>query len=128
MGPLPGKNTLLLQCDNLSLVTAINKGACRERVVMHLLRCMWFFVAHFDINIVAKHLPGKDNTAADKLSRNNTDKAFLLQAGLSSLPTPLPPTVHQIISPKGLDWLSPHFQTLLKKTLVLVTRVAKFSS
>ena len=127
-GPYLRKNTLLLQCDNLSLVTAINKGACRDRVVMHLLRCMWFFVAHFDINIVAKHLPGKDNIAADKLSRNNTDQTFLSQAGLSSLPTPLPPTVHQIISPKGLDWLSPHFQTLLKKTLALVTRVAQFSS
>ena len=30
--PYLEKNTLLLQCDNLSLVTAINKGACRERV------------------------------------------------------------------------------------------------
>ena len=127
-GPYLKKNAVLLQCDNLSLVTAINKGACKDILVMHLLRCMWFFVAHFDISIMAKHLPGKDNTAADKLSRNNTDQMFLSQAGLSSLPTPLPPAIHRIISPKGPDWLSPHFQKLIKETLVLVTRAETFSS
>jgi len=51
------------------IVTAINKISCREAVVIHLLWCMWFFVAHFDIKlVVAKHLPGKDNTIADLLS------------------------------------------------------------
>ena len=58
-GPYLEKTLILLQSDNLSLVTAINKGSCRDIVVMHLLRCMWFFVAYFDIDIVAKHLPGK---------------------------------------------------------------------
>ena len=30
------------QCDNLSLVAAINKGSAKDTMVMHLLRCLWF--------------------------------------------------------------------------------------
>ena len=56
---------ILVKSDNLNVVTAINKGSCREAVVMHLLRCMWFFVAQFDIRVVAEHLPGKEDVIAD---------------------------------------------------------------
>ena len=127
-GPYLKKTSILLQSDNLSLVTATNKGSCRGEVVMYLLRCTWFFVAHYDIKIVAKHLPGSDNLVADKLSRNDTDQVFLPRAGLSCLPTPLPSTILQMISPKGLDWLSPQFHKLLKETLSLVTKVAESTS
>ena len=43
---------------------------------MHLLRCLWFFVAYFDITISATHLPGVTNVTADHLSRNNVLQAF----------------------------------------------------
>ena len=39
---------------------------------MHLLQCLWFFAAYFDIKITAFHIPGVLNTAADKLSRNQS--------------------------------------------------------
>ena len=43
------------QCDNQSLVSAINKGSSKDSMVMHLLRCLWFIKASFDIHITATH-------------------------------------------------------------------------
>ena len=101
------ETSIFLQSDHLSLVTAINKGSCRDVAVVYLLRCT-YVVFVFNIEIVAKHLPGIDNLVADKLSRNSTDQMFL-----SYLPTPLRFSIVWMISPKGFDWLSPHFHTIL---------------
>ena len=30
------------KCDNLALVEVINKGSSKDKLVMHLLRCLWF--------------------------------------------------------------------------------------
>lgn len=46
------KTWILLQSDNLSSVTTVNKGSCKATVVTHLLRCMWYFVVNFDVDIV----------------------------------------------------------------------------
>jgi len=69
-GPLLPRKILEFKCDNQGLVDAINKGSSKEPVVMHLLRCLWFFSAFFEITIRAAHIPGTLNTAADMLSRN----------------------------------------------------------
>ena len=77
------------------------------------------FVPYFDIKIVAKHLPGRDHLVADQLSRNSADLKnimFLSHAGLSYMPTPLLFSILQMISHKGLEWISPHFHKLLKET------------
>jgi len=42
-GPLLPRKILEFKCDNQGLVDAINKGSSKEPVVMHLLRCLWFF-------------------------------------------------------------------------------------
>ena len=54
----------------------INEGTSRDTLMMHLLHCLWLFVAYFDITISATHLPGATNITADCLSRNNTLQAF----------------------------------------------------
>ena len=64
------KCRVLFQCDNLSLVSAIANGYSRDKGVMRLLRCMWFFVAYFDLDLHVEHITGVDNTTADQLSRN----------------------------------------------------------
>jgi len=116
------RREVLVKSDNLNVVTAVNKGSCREAVVMHLLRCMWFFVAHFDIRVVAEHLPGKDNTIADQISRNDITQMRRIQAGLSRWPTLVPTPILHMISPRGPDWVSLHFCKLLKETLLVVDR------
>ena len=59
------------QCDNMAVVVVINSGRSRNKVIMHLLRCMFFVVDQLDIKIHAMHLPGVENIAADSLSRNH---------------------------------------------------------
>ena len=61
------------QCDNLSLVSAINKGTAKDTLVMHLLHCLWFFTALFDIDVTASHIAGVNNETADMLSRNHVE-------------------------------------------------------
>jgi len=116
-GHQPARKGVLVKSDNLSIVTAINKGSCREAVVMHLLWCMRFFVTHFDIKlVVAEQLPGKDNTIANLLSRKILTLARKICAGLLEWPTLVPAFILHIISPEGPDWV---FCKLLKETLLL---------
>ena len=65
------------QCDNQSLVLAINKGSSKDSIVMHLLRCLWFIKASFDIHITATHLPGIHNNAAAYMLSRDQGEEFL---------------------------------------------------
>ena len=115
--PLLAKKNVLLQCDNLSLVTAINKGSAKAPIVMHLLRCLWFFCAYFNITLTASHIPGVANTLADQLSRNHMVEFFKSCHDASTLPTPLPPPVLENVSPEGPDWTSPFFSKLFTASI-----------
>ena len=57
-GPLPSKTKILFQCDNMSVVAAIKNGSAKDDTVMHLLRCLWFFVVYYDLDTTATHIPG----------------------------------------------------------------------
>ena len=57
-------------CDNAAVVALINAGYCKHERAMHLLKCLFFIVAHFDFDIYACHIPGSLNVAADALSRD----------------------------------------------------------
>ena len=116
-GPFMAKQLVLLQCDNLSLVTAINKGSAKPSIVMHLLRCLWFFCGYFDIILTASHIAGTANTLADQLSRNNMTNFFKNSVNMCKLPTPLPPYILEIVSPDGPDWTSPTFRELFSASI-----------
>ena len=92
------KHSVLFQCDNLSLVAAISKGSSRDPDVMQLLRCLWFFVAFFDIQIQCEHISGSLNCNADHLSRNCMQSFFSSNPQVSLLPVPLPPPLLQIVA------------------------------
>ena len=94
-GPRLSKRHINFQCDNASLVIAINKGSSKDKFVMHLLRSLWFFVAHFDIYVTASHLPGLINITADHLSRGNVAQAFTVTPTLAQHPTLIPPFSHE---------------------------------
>jgi len=104
------------QCDNLSLVEAINKGCSKDIMVMHLLRCLWFFHALFDISIHVSHIPGVQNCATDMLSRNQIPKF------LQSLPVPdfIPSSLIQIVSPRQLDWTTPEFLQCFRQLVNMI--------
>ena len=51
------------------MVVAIQKGSARDDTSMHLLRYLWFFVSHYDIDITTVHVAGVTNCTTDRLSR-----------------------------------------------------------
>ena len=111
------QKNVLLQCNNLILVTAINKGSAKAPIVMHLLCCLWFFCTYFNITLTASHIPGVANTSADQLSRNQVVEFFRTCHDASTLPTPLPPPVLEIVSPEAPDWTSPSFSKLFTASI-----------
>ena len=113
-GPVLAKYRALFQCDNLSLVAAICKGSSEDKVVMHLLRCLWFFIAYFDIDLSVEHIPGTVNCTADQLSRNQMQSFFLLHPQVSPLPVPLPPHLLQLVAVQDLDWTSTGFSRIFR--------------
>ena len=70
------RHKVLYQCDNSSVVAAICKGSARDTTVMQLLRSLWFFTDHYDIDLACTHIAGVANTTADHLSRNSTALFF----------------------------------------------------
>lgn len=119
-GPVITKKTTIFQCDNRAVVDAINKGSSKDIMVMHLLRCLWFFTAIFDAQIIATHIPGVTNTSADMLSRNQTSRFLATHPQASRSPTPLPWPLLHILSPTKLDWTTPLFLQQLKETLAQI--------
>ena len=65
------------RCDNRSIVEAIRKGSSKDITAMHLLQCIWFLTAIFNIQITVSHILGVLNTLAVLLSRNQL-KQFLM--------------------------------------------------
>ena len=65
------KCRVLVQSDNMAVVHSLTTGTARDPLLMHLLCCLHFVTASHQIHIVARHVPGVLNTAADALSRNS---------------------------------------------------------
>ena len=107
-GPMMARKTVKFQCDNTGVVAAINKGSAKQPFVMHLLRCLCFFTAHFDIALIAEHIAGIHNCAADHLSRNNLQCFCTPQARL--VPTPIPVEALEMVTDSSLDWTLPAFR------------------
>ena len=95
-------------CDNQAAVYAVSKRSCRDAGMMHLVRCLFFLEAWHSFELVAAHLPGRENMLADDLSRNRLS-AFLSKA---RCPDPLPTALPQELPELLLDltgWTSPRW-------------------
>ena len=58
-------------CDNAVVIEIINAKTTKCRDIMHLLRCLHFFLAYHGCTLQAVHVPGVLNVAADAISRNH---------------------------------------------------------
>lgn len=110
-----------IQChtDNAAVVSIINRGKSKDELAMHLMRCLAFFAAHFVVLVRATHLPGRENGAADALSRNRLSQ-FRLQVPLAApQPSHIPRELLDMLVYRRPDWTSPHwsrqFSSILKK-------------
>ena len=102
------------RCDNAAVVAIIRSGTCKDDLAMHLLRCLFFFVAAFDIKLWSVHIPGVCNGAADALSRDN-HTSFLAQVPSARRQADvIPPEMLEVLVTRRPDWTSLSWTELLK--------------
>ena len=104
------------RCDNAAVVAIIRSGSSREERVMHLMRCLFFFRAKFDLALWAEHLPGKCNGAADALSRDDRISFLSQVTSAQREPTLIPVELAEVLVHKQPDWTSRSWTELLKSS------------
>ena len=109
-GPYLSKLRVQFECDNTSVVAAIKKGSARDDTSMHLLRCLRFFVSHYDNDITIIHVAGVTNCTANHLSRHHNYVIVFLSQDIA--PTTFLPVFKDIVASLNLDWTSPNFKQL----------------
>ena len=82
---------------------------------MHLLRCLSFFVAHYQLYPV--HIPGRCNEAADTLSRYNLPLFLQLVPTADQAPTHIPENILEALVLKTPEWWSPAWTIVLHSIL-----------
>ena len=109
--------SLLVKSDNMAVVAALRSGSCKDQLLMHLLRCLHFFSAHFQLRVQASHIPGSCNDAADALSRNSLGyfRSIVPQAPLC--PTGIPPALVDMLLLNRPDWTSSNWRRMFMNTL-----------
>ena len=116
-----GSRVLFLS-DNMAVVQALSSRSAKDSLMVHLLRCLFFFEAHFRFEYGSRHVPGRVNSAADALSRNQV-KAFLtLCPQAPSSPDPLPAPLVELLFDHSLSWTCKRWAELFRSTLQKVSR------
>ena len=112
--------SVLCRCDNQAVVCAVTARSCRDPNLMHLLRCLFFFESHFQFATHIEHIPGKDNSLADDISRNNL-ASFMQHCKVQpeSTPSSIPPPLREMLLRTIPDWNSPSWRQLFKDICTL---------
>jgi hypothetical protein len=64
-----------------NMVEVVNTGYSKHPRVQHLIHCLFFIVATFDLTAHAVHIPGVQNGGTDAISRNNLTILSFASAG-----------------------------------------------
>lgn len=81
---------ILFMSDNMAVVQIINKQTSKDRTIMKLVRRLVLATLKCNIHFRAKHIPGKHNVTADRLSRFQFQAAFQSAPHLNRQQTPIP--------------------------------------
>ena len=113
-GPRWRGKSVRCQCDNAAVVAIVRSGTSKHPLVMHMIRCLFFFVAYYQLFLDAVHLPGR---YADALSLDNLSLFMQLNTRTQSQATPIPEClVHGLIQATP-DWSSPAWMVVLRSIL-----------
>ena len=116
VGAQMGGCTIRCRCDNAAVVAIIRSGSSRDPAAMHLMRCLFFFTARYQIVLAPAHIPGKLNVAADYLSRDALSSFLQLVPKAKERPASLPEELMEALVVRQPDWTSPTWRSVLKRT------------
>ena len=100
-----GGKAVECQCDNMAVVVVVNAGYSKDKSMMHLMWCMCFLVAHFQVQLRPCHVRGVDNIAVDALSHNDIPH-FLQVVPDAVQPTAIPEKLVDLLVREQPDWTS----------------------
>ena len=106
--------------DNAAVVEVINKFSTTDPALMHLVCCLHFFMAHYEFAMAASHVPGRQNQAADALSRDNQSLFFSLLPQAHPQPSHIPHELVHLLVLDRPDWTSKHWSSLFAACTVRV--------
>ena len=109
--------TVQCRCDNAAVVAILRSGTSKHALVMHLMRCLFFFTAYHQLLLEPVHLPGKQNEAADSLSRDDLTCFLQLVPAAQPHPTPMPDVLMQALVLHLPDWTSEAWMAVLRTIL-----------
>ena len=89
-GHLMANSSIIFLCDNKAVVEIINKQSSKDKTIMNLVRPLVLKLISHNILFVAKHIEGKRNILADKISRFQATPELLAQYNMNPQPTPVP--------------------------------------
>ena len=109
---------VLFHCDNSAAVKALSSRTAHDPIMTHLLQCLFFLQAHFKFELSASYIPGKQNKAADTLSRNHRLSVFLsLYPQAHTSPSTLPQALLNLILVPPPPWTSSRWAQLFRNIL-----------
>ena len=100
---------VMWRCDNQAAVHAMTSRSCRDKSLMHLVRCMFYLEAQYHFDLHAVYLPGAVNTLADDLSRNRRSSFLQKAPEMQREPVLIPPRIPELLL-QGADWTSPRWR------------------
>ena len=109
--------TVRCQCDNAAVVAIIKSETSKDPLAMHLVRCLFFFTAGHQLTLLPVHLPGRENAAADHLSRNAWPSFMQLGPQAEPHPTPLTDDLIVALVTQRPDWTSSSWRAVLRSFL-----------
>lgn len=98
----------------------LHSRSSNDPFIMHLLRSIHFFLAHWEVHLTASHIPGKLNVIADALSRNHM-QVFKKEAPMASPnPSHIPMVLQEMLITQRPDWCSQAWKSKLRSLLTMV--------
>ena len=119
--PLWGRRWLggsvVCRCNNAAVVAILKSGWCKDELAMHLLRSLFFWLAMFQVLVVAEHITGSCNGPADALSHNNAPSFMSQVPHACRQPSEVPQELVELLLMRRPDWTSQSWTVLLESTL-----------
>ena len=94
------RKRIVFKCDNLAVVSLLQRGSCKDRHLAFLLRELSMIAILGDFTFTAVHIPGVVNKHADALSRFKFQEFANAVPDAASTSLPIPDNlIHQLLFP-----------------------------
>lgn len=100
------------RCDNAAVVAVVNARYSKEKLLMHMLRCLFFVEAQYQFRLSANHIAGVHNSLADDLSRDRLGSFRDKLRVSDTYPPVINSSLLQWLLTPDQDWLSQSWREL----------------